>query len=158
MFDRRKCAQKNGHGEKLRRRREMAIASLLAHTTILESARACGICESTMRRWLRDPEFVASYDEARQRILDAASEKLRAGTLQAALVLSAIAGDKKAPPASRVAAARSILESAGLLRGSNVTVNNIVPRTPEQARERIRQLLDEIEKKSDHENVAARPN
>ena len=97
MFDRRKCAAEERTRREARRRREMAIASLLAHTTILESAeglRDLRVYDAQVASRSRICRFVRR--EARQRILDAASEKLRAGTLQAALVLSAIAGDKSA--------------------------------------------------------------
>ena len=49
-----------GHGEKLTRKQEQAIACLLAEATLTAAASHCGIGEATLRRWLRDPQFEAA--------------------------------------------------------------------------------------------------
>lgn len=48
------------------RQREQAIAALLERPTITEAARAVGIGEKTLRRWLAEPEFQAAYRDARE--------------------------------------------------------------------------------------------
>jgi hypothetical protein len=113
-----------GHGEKRTRKRETAIAALLSCPTVLEAAKIAGISESTLHRWMREPGFAAKYQQARENVLVAASEELKAGSLAAAQVLVEVAADKKLPSASRVAAARTILESSGLLKGLALSINN----------------------------------
>ena len=44
-----------GHGAKLPRRAEQAVAALLAHRSIAEAARAKGFKAATLRLWLEDP-------------------------------------------------------------------------------------------------------
>jgi len=47
----------SGHGEKFSRKKESAIAALLACPTLTEAASSCEIAESTIRRWLKDETF-----------------------------------------------------------------------------------------------------
>ena len=61
----------NGHGEKLTRKQEQAIALLLTESTLTAAATRCGVGESTLRRWLQDPEFNAAYRSARRSVVDA---------------------------------------------------------------------------------------
>jgi hypothetical protein len=117
----------SGHGQKRSRRRELTIAALIAHPTVKAAAKAAGIAEITLHRWLKEPGFAADYQAARARVLETAAEQLRAGTLAAVDVLREIAANKRAPSSSRVQAARSFLEATSLLRGTAVTVNNAVP-------------------------------
>jgi hypothetical protein len=109
LVERRK-AQMNGHGEKISRKREQAITALLAEPTLSEAAVKCGVSESTLRRWVREPEFADSYRQARECMLEAAINKLHASACQAADVLREISTDKGATSSSRVSAARAILE------------------------------------------------
>jgi hypothetical protein len=113
-----------GHGQKWGRKKELAIGALLACPTVKQAAQFAGISEPTLHRWMKIAEFKAEYDAARIDTLKAASERLQRGTLAAVETLQEIAGDRKAPSASRVMAARCFLECCGLLKGTAVTVNN----------------------------------
>jgi hypothetical protein len=116
-----------GHGEKKSKRRTIALACLLCHSTVKAAAKAAGISEATMGRWLKDSEFARDYERARDNVLKLATEELRMGTLAAVAVLREVMSSKKAPAASRVSAARSFLEATSLLKGVSVTVNNQIP-------------------------------
>ena len=59
-----------GHGEKLSRKREQALYSLVHQPTIAAAARAIGIGEATLRRWLKNPDFRADYRRYKQEILE----------------------------------------------------------------------------------------
>jgi hypothetical protein len=108
----------NGHGERLSRLTEAAVAALLTHPTIREAAAAANIDERTLRNWLKDPDFVAAYSEARRELLEhaigllqgsigAAVAKLKklmksgnpAIELKAAMAIIQLATDSAAPPA-----------------------------------------------------------
>lgn len=57
---------KRGHGDKLSRKGEDAIAALLAKGhNIKQAAEACGISHHTLRKWLRQPTFAREYESAR---------------------------------------------------------------------------------------------
>ena len=76
-----------GHGEKLERRQEQAIAALLAHPTIPAAATACGVGEATLWRWLQQPDFRAAYREARRQVVEVAIAGLQQATGEAAEAL-----------------------------------------------------------------------
>lgn len=157
-----------GHGQKKSRRKEIAIGCLLAFPTVKAAAKAAGVSEITLHRWLKEPQFATDYRQARERVLETATEQLRSGALQAVEVLRQVATNKKAPAASRVQAARSFLEATGLLKGlaASVTVNNIpqdregideairvqlsaMLRTDHQFRDAVKRMLMELEGKNE---------
>ena len=100
-----------GHGEKFSRKKEQAIAALLTSPTLTEAARACGIGETTLWRWLQDPDFAERYRQARKRALHIAINRLHRIASDAVTTLQVVANDANAPASSRVAAARVILET-----------------------------------------------
>jgi hypothetical protein len=79
-----------GHGEKLSRTQERAIAALLAQPTIVKAASAAGVGERTLRRWLKDTGFRIAYDTARREIVDHAVARLQATAGEAVDTLQAV--------------------------------------------------------------------
>lgn len=60
----------SGHGEKLTRKQDAAIGALLCQPSITAAAHAVGIAEATLRRWLKEPGFLAAYRVARREALE----------------------------------------------------------------------------------------
>lgn len=110
MTDRR-MPQDAGHGEKLSRKAEAAIAALLVAPTIGAAAERAGVAERTLRTWLRMPAFASAFRRARAELVAAAVADLQRGAAAAVAALVAIVGDAMQPPACRVAAARVILDA-----------------------------------------------
>ena len=108
----RRRPQIGGHGAKLPRKQEAALAALLQQPTIEKAAVAAGVADSTLRRWLTLPEFRRRYGEARRRLVDAAVLDLQRGCGSAVRALVGIVADAAQPPAVRVSAARAILDSS----------------------------------------------
>ena len=52
------------------RKRDSAIGALLSQPTISAAAEFVGIGEATLRRWLKEPGFLAAYRAARQDTLE----------------------------------------------------------------------------------------
>jgi hypothetical protein len=102
--------ERKGHGEKLSRFKEQAIAALLTSPTIKEAAAKAGVAESTVRRWLRDPVFWQAYAEEREHQLRAAVGELNEATTEALVILRAEARRPSNDPKTRVAAAKTILD------------------------------------------------
>jgi hypothetical protein len=100
----------SGHGQKIGRKREQAIAALLSHGTIDAAAKAVGVAEVTLRRWLKDPGFRAEYWEARRLAMEHATSQLQQLSSAAANALRAVIEDATAPHSARVAAARTVFE------------------------------------------------
>jgi hypothetical protein len=72
-----------GHGEKLARKAELAIAALLDRPTVTEAAAAVGVDESTLRSWLKDPTFRTAYRAARADVLERTVARLVAASVKA---------------------------------------------------------------------------
>jgi hypothetical protein len=100
-----------GHGEKLTRKQESAIAALLSESTINAAAVKTGIGEATLQRWLKLPAFVLAYRDARRQLVRDAVGRLQGGVGEAVDALLAIAKDGKRE-SDRVRAAIALLDHA----------------------------------------------
>ena len=101
-----------GHGAKFTRKKEEAIAALLTQRNVEEAARAAGIGTQTLLRWLKVPEFQASYREARREAYGQSIARLQQATSAAAATLLKIMVDPNAPASCRIRAADSVLGHA----------------------------------------------
>ena len=101
-----------GHGEKLGRKQEEAIAALLSQRNIEEAARAAGVGTRTLIRWLKLPEFRVAYREARRAAFSQSIARLQQASSAAATTLLKIMLDVNAPASTRVRAADSVLDHA----------------------------------------------
>ncbi|HEY7425282.1 MAG TPA: hypothetical protein VH682_13705 [Gemmataceae bacterium] len=64
------------HGRKYVRLRETAIVALLAHPTIAEAAKASGISERGLRKWMAREVFARAVKELRECVLQAGLARL----------------------------------------------------------------------------------
>jgi hypothetical protein len=99
-----------GHGAKFGRKKEQAIVALLTHRTTEEAARAVGVSGVTLVRWQKEPEFQASYQEAKRAAYAQSIARLHQLSSAAVSTLGKIMLDATTPPATRVRAADSILD------------------------------------------------
>jgi hypothetical protein len=100
----------SGHGGKLSRRQEQAIAALLTEPTTLAAAQAVGCHFNTLRAWMRQPDFAQAYDEARKEVLGKTLERLQHSSFAAVSTLVADLGN--ADPTVRFQAAQLLLQTA----------------------------------------------
>jgi len=107
-----------GHGEKLSRKQELAIAALLSEPTIAAAAEKVGIGEATLWRWLQREDFQADYQRARREAVAQAIAGIQQASSEAVKTLRRIMVDSGAPASSRVWAAKTVLELA--LKGAEV--------------------------------------
>ena len=108
-----------GHGEKLTRRQEVAVAALLATPTIGTAAEAAKVSESTLRRWLQRPDFAEAYQAARRQALAQTIGRLAQDSARAVGVLAEVMDNREAPPAVRASAAKALIELA--MRGAELS-------------------------------------
>ena len=101
-----------GHGEKLDRKKEQAIAALLVQPTIGKAAKQVGIGERTLLRWMKRDEFQATYRFARREVVSQATAHLQQATVEAVATLRSVMKDKSAPASAKVAAVRIVLDLA----------------------------------------------
>lgn len=99
-----------GHGEKISRNRERAISALLSSPSIPEAAKASGLSERSLYRWLQDEEFQETYQAARREVVKHAVTTVQAAMSKAVETLREIMEDTDAPASARVSAARAVLD------------------------------------------------
>jgi hypothetical protein len=101
-----------GHGEKLRRKQEEAIAALLTHRNVDEAAKAAGVGTRTLLRWLKLQEFRAEYLKARREAVHQAVARLQQATGVASLTMLKLMTDQNVPAAVRLRAADCVFNHA----------------------------------------------
>lgn len=103
-------AEKKGHGQKLSRHGARVLAALLQHPTVTEAAKASGISERSIFRWLQRNDFREQYKAAQRMVVDDAIGELQGATKEAVATLrrSLSSGNS----ASEVRAAQIILEQS----------------------------------------------
>jgi hypothetical protein len=102
-----------------RRRADDALVMALACGATVEAAAAkAGVSSATAFRRLKDPEFKARVDAARAEMVQRVTAMLTAAAMEAVKTLLDLQGGKQ-PPATRLGAARSVLEIGNRLRTEN---------------------------------------
>jgi len=96
--------------EKLTPKQEQAIVALLSCDELQKACEQAKVSKTTLWRWLKTPAFQSHYREARRQLVETTFAHIQRNGERASKVLIEIAESKDAPAASRVAAARAILE------------------------------------------------
>jgi hypothetical protein len=91
-------------------REEVALAALLTEPTIATAAGKAGISESTLLRWLADPDFKARYRDARWQVVEHAVSRLQQATSEAVDTLQR--NLSCGVPATEISAAKAVLDFA----------------------------------------------
>jgi len=98
---------------------------LLDSPTVRDAAKAAGVSEATLFRWLNDEAFRRAYDAARETAFESALAGLQAACNVAVKTLREVAEDPGAGAQARVAAAKGILDHAIKARELNDVVQRI---------------------------------
>ena len=93
-------------------RKQRFVSALLTHHTLAAAAAAAGVSERTAFRYVKDAAVRRALFEAQQELLRTAAQRALSEVTRALEVLAEIACSPAAPPPSRVAAAKAILEAA----------------------------------------------
>jgi hypothetical protein len=99
-----------GHGNKLSRKHEQAVAALLRFPTISAAAESISVNERTLREWLKLPDFAAAFRDARRQVVEQAIAHLQQLTGKATDALDAALGS--AGVSDQIRAATLILNHA----------------------------------------------
>jgi hypothetical protein len=102
----------SGHGSKLNRKMDAAIAALLVHRNLDEAARAAGISVATLRRWQELREFDEAYRKACRQAFRQQVARLQQASSAAVGALFKLVVESASPPAVKARAAYYILTLA----------------------------------------------
>jgi hypothetical protein len=129
-----------GHGAKFSRKKEEAIAALVAHPNVEEAARAVSLSPQTLCKWLKIPAFEAAVNAALQAYFRQALARLQRASCAAVTVLLKVIFDSGAPASVRLRAANRLLRHMkgmvriGELEGRLRTVKRLREAEREQCR------------------------
>ena len=87
-----------------------ALTALLAHSSIRDAGKACGLSEETLYRFLRDPAFLKEYRDAGRQTVENAISRIQQTTSEAVETLQRNLHCES--PAVEVRTAQIILENA----------------------------------------------
>jgi hypothetical protein len=99
-----------GHGAKFAQKMEQAVAALLSHRNVDEAARLVGISANTLLRWMKEPEFDATYREARRTAVSQAIGRMQDAAGAAVTTVLKVMLDPNTPAGPRLRAAEIVLE------------------------------------------------
>ena len=91
-------------------RKEKALQALLVSRTRAEAAKAAGIGESTLREYMKDPEFSAAYKHAAACIMDGATRQLQQNLTAAIDRLAQIVADDEENSMAQISASKTLLD------------------------------------------------
>lgn len=91
-------------------RKEKALQALLVSRTRAEAAAAAGIGVSSLREYMRDPEFMDRYKQAFGDMVRDATRQAQQTLSPALSTLREIMEDRDEQASARITAARSVLE------------------------------------------------
>lgn len=100
-----------GHGEKLSRNQERAIAALLSNSSIPAAAQAINVGERTLWRWIQVEPFKTAYLDARREVVRQAIALVQVGMSEAVQALRDILTNVDAPASARVSAAKAMIDT-----------------------------------------------
>ena len=87
-----------------------ALAALLVSKSRVDAARVCGLSTKTLQGYEKLPEFAEALEKGRREALADAAHRIAAGYSETVDALQEIVQSPDTPDASRVAAARVLLE------------------------------------------------
>jgi hypothetical protein len=107
-----------GHGSQYEQKKGAAISALLTQRSIEDAARSIDVGPSTLRRWMRMPDFDAAYRQARREVMAQSIARLQQNSGAATTTMLKLMIDPASPPACRLNASRRVIEIG--LRGIEV--------------------------------------
>jgi molybdenum-dependent DNA-binding transcriptional regulator ModE len=93
-------------------KQELALRAVVSHPTLKEAARAAGISETTLWRYMQSETFSRRVREARREAINHTFARLQAASGDAVSVLQELMTKEDAPASARITAARTVLDYA----------------------------------------------
>ncbi len=97
---------------KLSGAQDKAVLAMLSGSNFLEASQAAGVAQSTVWRWMREPDFKQALRDGRLELMEGAVGSIQQACSEAVDVLREVMKKEESPASSRVAAAKTIIEMA----------------------------------------------
>jgi hypothetical protein len=97
-----------GHGSQISHRQQEAIAALLTQSSAAQAAEKLKIPYRTLKRWLRDPDFLQAYRTERRKIVEHSVGRMQQATVYAVTELLLLLKDGS--ESTRLSAAKTLIE------------------------------------------------
>lgn len=94
------------------RKDELIIAALISNSSLRVASEACGICETQIRKRLKDDEFKRRYDQERRELLRQNSAALQGYVSQAISAIVGVMNSKTANEQTKLNAAEAIIRNS----------------------------------------------
>ena len=104
---------------KKQRLMEQTIQALLTSPTVGKAAEMAGVSETSIRKWLKEPDFRRKYRETRQNMFETAMGSVQAKLQEGVSVMWKLVMDEATPATARVQAFRCLTEMA--FRGQDLS-------------------------------------
>jgi hypothetical protein len=104
-----KPMQSRGHGCKLSRKCQQAVAAVLAEPTLKRAARKVGVSEGALGQWLKIPAFARLLADARDQAFRHALTRMQTAATQAVEVLVAAMRRRRGDDRVKIKAAQALL-------------------------------------------------
>jgi hypothetical protein len=89
-----------------------ALSALVSYPTVMDAARACGLTDRTLRRYLEDPTFKEALRATRRQMVLQTIGALQSAGSEAVSTLRSVMTDSDATASAKVTAARIVLEQS----------------------------------------------
>jgi hypothetical protein len=96
--------------DQLSAKQQKCLAALLTEPTVTAAAAKVGVGERTVHTWLSEPVFADAYRRARREAVRVAIGRLQQVSAGTVAVLVNVMADKATPAATRVNAAKAVIE------------------------------------------------
>ena len=94
------------------RKDELIISALISTSSIRAASAACGICETQIRKRLKDDEFKNRYDQERRELLRQNATALQGHMSQAISTIAGVMNSKTANEQTKLNAAEAIIRNS----------------------------------------------
>ncbi len=89
-----------------------AVLAMLSGSNFLEASQAAGVAQSTVWRWMREPDFKQALRDGRLELMEGAVGSIQQACSEAVDVLRSVMNNQESPCSSRVTAAKCVIEMA----------------------------------------------
>jgi AcrR family transcriptional regulator len=94
------------------RHKKKVLQALLNNPTVAKAAKACGLSETTIYKYLKNPEFRAEYEEIKKQIFDETLDYIKSRAVKASEVLDDLIDNPTVSPRINMETSMYVIDKA----------------------------------------------